>query len=1567
MTAYKKHLLVGSVALFCSCLLSSSAMAQSNPVYPKSPYGEQSGKAIVPPLDHVSVEGTPYPTRGLQVYAPSMNANRGSDDGNLARFGAPLEVDGKLLKGYGFGQGGASDFSYLELTPGAPLVSGAKPGFTVSGWFRIPVNQNGVNPIMQLRKVATGTSQCADVREAPTSLTCPAGQVITSVERAYYGQVFGQGQCFQRTTNTCSTEPTDKVKQRCLGQQNCSFNYPNFEFGDPCPNIVKHFMVNYRCGPALSTEPTNRLLYVDNSQDGKLHLEVGDGEELESASVVNDGKWHHFAIVFKGSGSTSKGAGYLTLFVDGYAEARTKGVDVGLELSLLEVGSVTADARAANSSNVRNNRLGSRTWQDEVMIYDRPLNEPEVRSLIDKTKLGISMILPPTSAQEYAADNAGYGTKSTTANTSSTYQSEFKALTAPPTGFQFGVDGSGLHHASSFTIGAWIYLESKPADGSKLFELKDAQNSSGVTLQTFYDDRVRRTGIKAIIRNTNGTTYSVDQYPFNDYFPGTKRWSFLSLTVDQATGKAITRLDGVFIGEGSTQAGTPFRDGNLIATMPSVLDLAWLALYTKALSKDELMGQRSPGPLVWLDRTVVNGRAVDWADYHDHEIDDGRRENVSLQRNPGDNPASSLLFDLQNNNSKAVAATVSAYGALDDPTFSIYAHLNSENLYLHQNKYIPVFYKHVSNANIYSKHEFQSHIMCRTFQACTLYVMAPDSAGILRSYQTAFLIPPNGPRIAMSYDGNIPRVAISGELRTLTRIDYAQPYSHTGQAAPSGAYTFRFGLFPNENAVTMINYQEARIYARPLADVELEALGRTCSQLSCGEQGQSCFETFGAYNGTATCTSCAPGSYDSLSYESQGGICDAKSQAFEECAGDTECSDGVCMRGYSSPSNPEASQKYYCATNYSSSACNTTCNALNRSCQTVYGRLLSNPNATGGGYSCGACKQYFSEPTEGDVTKIPCKWTPTGEVGDVVSSRLGCKSGVAESWLEPVFNVYSNRGPIEDKGWFLQNVWARYGNQGGYISAVNGTYNTAITRCSALDQQQCEDLNRLWSNGRCLPQCRANYRRVWSMLSPNACWKAWTNILNDGIGSPQGTTPWWDGAVGHYLWMPHHAGEGLPTKEHINYMFRYDSGAFQPSDITALENIGVGPNYMKLVLDPNLAAQFRAKYPNKSLQVARCLATDSAFRDPQFNFRTCVAKRNPNGSACPPPGEPSQGDNGDHQFCVSNFCARDSKVCEDGTNNVEKVQGENRNDNQSGKSNTKFGLFHKNQTDVTAKESAPGSRRRAYTAKSSNGAEAVFFGQSFDVFTINPSIASGQNGAASVTSSFRILGVTVATNSDPATSCTGGKWENGSWSGSGECGINIDKPTLSGGNKLCLPVAEDWIEKKSKSFTFTAGPVPITVKAAPTIDVCVSLASAISSSGEFTFGVKPAVGFGGDLRGGIGVEGPVVTAWAGIRAVLTVIEIGFPIVWVVKAQQRTNAQGSPVPDMFEILYNAKIALEMDILSGFLSIFAEVGVGPFTTEWDLKVFEWKGFTFSKTLFESTVKKVVLDFRYLLGNP
>lgn len=1342
---------VGAVVVVCVCLITSNTYAQSNPVNNKSPYGaDSSGRAIVPPLDQVSVEGTPYPTRGLRVYAPNQRANRSRTDSGVSRGGDPVEVDGKLLKGFGFGQGGGSDYAYLQLDPGATIGgTGAKPGFTVSGWFRIPTNQAGVNPLLQLRKADANARSCSDVQEAPSSFGCPAGQVITRVDRAYYGQTFGGGQCFERTTNACSTEPTSQVRQRCVGRQNCSFNYPNYEFGDPCPNIVKRFMVDFRCGAAISTEPTNRLLYVDNSQDGKLHLEVGGGEELESASVVNDGKWHHFAIVFKSSGSTSKGAGYLTLFVDGYAEARSKGVDAGLEFNQIEVGSVTADARAAGSNNVRNNRLGSHSQQDEILVYDRPLNEPEVRSLIDKTKLGLSMLLPPTSAQEFAAANPGYGTTSTTANTSSTYRSEFKALTAPTSGFEFRVDGNGLHHASSFTIGTWIYLKSKPADGTKLFEMKDASGSGVVSLETFYDDRVRRSGIKAVIRNTNGSTYNVDQYPFNDYFPGTNRWSFLSLTVDQATGKATTRLDGIFIGEGSTKAGSPFFNGAITAKMSATLDLAWLGLYTKALSKDELIGQRSPGPLVWLDNTILNGRPFDRADYHDHEVDDGRRENVYLQRRSGDSPSTSLSFDLSDNSSRATATTVSAYGALDDPTFSIFAHVTGEMLFFSQNKYIPVFYKHTSNANIYSKHEFQSHIMCRTYSACTIYVMAPDSSRTLRAYQTAFLIDANGARIAMSYDGNIPRMAIDGKMRTLTPINYTQPYGHTGQAAPSGAYTFRFGMFDNENSLTSLSYLEARIYARPLADVELEALGRTCSRLDCGEQNQNCFETFGAYNGTATCTTCRHTSYDSLSYESQGGICDAKSQAFEVCAGDIECQDGVCLKSFSSASNPTASSNYYCASNYSSSSCTATCNALNRSCETVYGRLLKNPDVSGGGYSCGGCRQYFSEPTEGDVTQIPCKWTPTGEVGDVVSSRLGCKSGVAESWNEPVFNVYSNRGPVEDKNWFLHNVWSRYYGQGGYISAINGTYYTAINRCSALDRQQCEDLNRLWSGGRCLPQCRSNYRKVWSMLSPNACWTAWKNILNDGIGAPNGRTPWWDGAIGHYLWMPHHAGEGLPSKENINYMFRYDSGAFQPSDITALENIGVGPNYMQLVLDPNLAANFRAKHPNKSLQIARCLASDSAFRDPQFNFRTCVAVRNPNGSVCPPIGEPSQGDNGDHQFCISNFCARDSKVCEDGTNNVEKVQGENRNDNQSGKSNTKFGIFHKNQTDVTAKESTPGSRRRAYTAKSSNGAEAVFFGQSFDVFTINPSIASGQNGAATVTSSFRILGITVATNSDP--------------------------------------------------------------------------------------------------------------------------------------------------------------------------------------------------------------------------
>ena len=1558
-----------SFAVVCALLMTGHAVAQSNPVYPKSPYGSADGVTVAPPLDHVSVEGTPYPTRGLSAYVPAKGTKIGQSSSAISQTGEPLEVSGRLLRGFGFGQGGGSDHARIKITPHASLPDHEQLGYTVSGWFRVPTNQAGVNPIIQLRN-AVGTPKCSDVQEAPSTLSCPSGETIKSIQNAYYGQTFGGGQCFSRSTNACSTSPVDAVKQKCLNRASCDFTWPNYEFGDPCPNIVKRFMVTYTCAPYNAAPATSRLLYVNNSQDAKLHLEIGDGESLTSASTVNDGKWHHYAIVFKSSGTAASGGGYLTLFVDGYAEARSKGVDVATRFNEIEVGAVTLGARGAGQANVSNGLLGSHTDQDDILVYKRPLNEPEVRSLIDKTRTGLSLLLPPLDAAEYASANIGYGTTPTRANTSSTYRSTFKALTPPATGFALPVDAGGLQHTSSFTVGAWIYIDgSKPADGTTLLELANASGAAGIKLSTFFDSRVYKSSLKLVVRNTNDTSYTIEQYPFSELFPGTNRWSFVSFTIDQASGKASMYLDGKWLGETSTRSGTPFAGGDMTAKLGANLHLGWAGLYARALTEDEVMTQRSPGPTVWLDGQLHSGKPRDWADFHDHEEDDRRREGISLIKKSGDSPQRALYFDNQPNSQYATAVEIGAYSELDDETFSLFAHVEPGTLFFNQNKHIPLFYKYSGRGSIYNKFEFQSHIRCATYSACNLYIMAPDSANILRTYRTAFAIPANGPRIAMSYDGNTPTVAISGKLHELTRIDSGQPYAHTGQQAPSRGYNLRFGLFDDENSVSDLALREVRVYARPLSVVELEALGRTCSELSCEEQNQECFETLGAYNGTATCTTCSAGSFDSLANESQGGICTKKAGVFEECVGSSECAQGMCLQSYINASNPEASSKYYCASDARSGQCEQTCNQLNRDCEFTFGGLPGSQIGAGTGYTCGECKQYFSEPTEGDVSQVACRWTPTGETGDIVTSALGCKNGQIHEYGEPVFNVYSRRGAaVADKTWFLQNVWGRYRNNGGYVDAVNGTYNQNIKRCAPADCQECADLNRQCDGyGRCLPSCRQNYRQVWSMLSPSACYTAWKNLINDGIGAPNGLTPWWDGAVGHYLWMPHGSWEGLPTKEHINYMFRYDSGAFQPSDITALETIGVGPNYMKLVLDPNLANQFRARHPNKSLQIARCLAPDSVFRDPQFNFKTCVAVRNPNGSACPPPGEPSQGDNGDHQFCVSNFCARDTKICEKGTNNVEEAEGNNRNDNQSGKENTNFGIIHKNQTKVTASEGAPGSRRRAYTADSSNGAQAIFFGQSFDVFTINPSIQSRQNGAASVTSSFRILGVTIPTNSTPATSCAGAKWTNGSWTGSGECGLNLDKPNLSTNNKLCFPVAEDWIKKKSKSFTFAAGPVPITVKAAPTIDVCVSMISDISSSGAFSFGVKPAVGFGGDLRGGIGVEGPVVTAWAGIRAVLTVVEIGFPITWIVTAAQRKNAQGNPVPDLFEILYNAKIALEMEILSGFLSIFAEVGVGPFTTEWDLKVFEWKGFTFSKTLYEPTIKKTVLDFKYLLGNP
>jgi len=108
-------------------------------------------------------------------------------------------------------------------------------------------------------------SQCAEANEGTTpTLSCPAGQAITSIDFASFGTPTGTcGGGFSKGTCDASTSLSN-VKAACVGKNSCSVVAGNGVFGDPCAGVAKQLKVKYTCGdsPSVSVEPWAQCLQL---------------------------------------------------------------------------------------------------------------------------------------------------------------------------------------------------------------------------------------------------------------------------------------------------------------------------------------------------------------------------------------------------------------------------------------------------------------------------------------------------------------------------------------------------------------------------------------------------------------------------------------------------------------------------------------------------------------------------------------------------------------------------------------------------------------------------------------------------------------------------------------------------------------------------------------------------------------------------------------------------------------------------------------------------------------------------------------------------------------------------------------------------------------------------------------------------------------------------------------------------------------------------------------------------------------------------------------------------------
>lgn len=119
----------------------------------------------------------------------------------------------------------------------------------------------------------SGTAVCGTAPEhSITSVSCPAGQTITSVSFASYGTPTGTCGAF-KTSSCNASNSTSVATAACVGKSSCSITADNGAFGDPCPGSQKALDLQVQCGGGTATDAGA----------------VDSGTKTDSGTVVDSG------------------------------------------------------------------------------------------------------------------------------------------------------------------------------------------------------------------------------------------------------------------------------------------------------------------------------------------------------------------------------------------------------------------------------------------------------------------------------------------------------------------------------------------------------------------------------------------------------------------------------------------------------------------------------------------------------------------------------------------------------------------------------------------------------------------------------------------------------------------------------------------------------------------------------------------------------------------------------------------------------------------------------------------------------------------------------------------------------------------------------------------------------------------------------------------------------------------------------------------------------------------------------------------------------------------------------
>ena len=162
------------------------------------------------------------------------------------------------------------------------------------------------------------------------------------------------------------------------------------------------------------------------------------------------------------------------------------------------------------------------------------------------------------------------------------------------------------------------------------------------------------------------------------------------------------------------------------------------------------------------------------------------------------------------------------------------------------------------------------------------------------------------------------------------------------------------------------------------------------------------------------------------------------------------------------------------------------------------------------------------------------------------------------------------------------------------------------------------------------------------------------------------------------------------------------------------------------------------------------------------------------------------------------------------------------------------------------------------------------------------------------------------------------------------------------------------------------GPVPFKVEAELAPEAKIEFGAELDSETlEPAMVVKPGIGLALEVKGGVGGNIGPLEIFAGIKAAITIIEIALPVKFGIAfeaATKEASGTSTEVTDLWLVKKVIETDLDLTFLQIALSLFFDVGIGPFKFSIEYEFFGFEGIKFTWKLSEAEVYEYKVDFQW-----